>query len=230
MHPVSPSSLKLHVQCPALYRARYVDKVYRPESNRFLERGIRVHGLLEKELGRIMPAWDGEERVRRNAAPVLERAWRLEAMGYKMLVEHDATVAWDGGLGTWDECALRCRLDLLLFNREHRVIIDWKTGRTPGDADLQLALNALCLYPVLGPGRYETFFVYVDSGRSERYVVDVDLPEFRPDSLTRELAAESALRRTLCRLLDLWEAYERDDFPARPGDGCRWCGWRGCGR
>jgi RecB family exonuclease len=232
MNPVSPSSLKLYLQCPALYKARYITREYRPGTNRYLERGIRVHKLIEDELNGLSPDWAAEPAVRRNVAPLLERIARLRDQGFEARAELEAALDAAGGrVGWWDPAVLRSKIDLLLYHpgRDRRMIIDWKTGHTPGDPDVQLAINALCLYPDLGPGHYDAFFVYVDSGRETRHAFDLALPEFRPGGLTPELARGSGAAYALGRFLELLDAHGRDDFPATPNDRCRWCEWRGCG-
>jgi RecB family exonuclease len=227
-HPVSPTSLKMFLQCPALYRARYIDKLFQPQSNRFLERGIRVHSLMEDEIAGKAPDWGAEVAVYRNVGPILDTVERCRDEGYQVLAELEAAVT-DGGLkADWwgDDVLYRSKIDLLMVNRERgkRIIMDWKTGKTPGDPLIQLGFNAMCLFPELDRAVYDVFFVYVDQGRSEHFRVmgafsDAVLLDERGDrtaSLSPHLKAIAA-------------AYDSEEFPATCNDKCRWCEWKGCG-
>lgn len=229
MNPISPTSLKLYLQCPALYRARYVDKLYAPESNRFLERGIRVHKLLEDEVAGRSPDWSEERAVYRNVKPVLDAIDAFRKEGFGAETELDAAVNGMGeAVGWWDESAVyRSKIDLLLANRrlDRRVIVDWKTGKTPGDPLIQLAFNAMCLYPHFGSKEYDVLFVYVDQGRSEHFKVRGGLGN-------GWLVGEDGLAvdGLAYRLTQVESAHGTGNFPATPNERCRWCEWKGCGK
>ncbi|MDR1038075.1 MAG: PD-(D/E)XK nuclease family protein [Deltaproteobacteria bacterium] len=235
MNPISPSSLSLYLKCPALYRARYIDKEYAPFPNRLMMRGSRVHKLLEQELSGLGPEWGGETDVLANARPVIEQAEKLARAGFEMLVEHSVASDGKGTRTKWGGKAtlVRSRIDLLLADRKSgkAVIVDWKTGTMQGDPLVQLAFNAMCLSPDFRGGTLdaEAHFVYVDSGRVDTFRVRGEPFDGRVLSASGAGGADAPARGPLKpHLLRLLAAHESGSFPAARGDRCASCDWKGC--
>ncbi|MDR1312269.1 MAG: PD-(D/E)XK nuclease family protein [Deltaproteobacteria bacterium] len=227
-HVESPTSLKLFLQCPALYKAQYVDRVYKSESNRYLERGIRVHELMERSVKGEAVDWSDEPGVKRNVAPILEALKRYADEGFEIIAETQAAVDKDGNaVDWWDDSAIyRSKIDLLMVDRERdiRVIMDWKTGKTPGEPLYQLGFNAMCLYPLFGAARFRVAFVYVDADRAEWFSV---IGGWNNAWLTDE--SGKTMEELARSLAQVNSAYDSRNFPATPNDKCRWCGWKKCG-
>jgi putative RecB family exonuclease len=232
--------------CPLLYKLRVIDRLPEPPSPA-AARGTMVHAVLERlfdlparertlaaaaEL--LDPAWDrlveDEPALADLVAaddPAAREAWLEQARellaGYFMLEdprrlepaerEHRVEVVVDG-------LALRGYVDRLdeAPTGELRVV-DYKTGRIPGEAFeakalFQMKFYALVLWRSRGRVPKELRLVYV----GER-----DMLRYAPDE--RELAAFER------KLLALWQAIERatvtGDWRPRPGRVCEWCAHRG---
>ncbi|MDR1035444.1 MAG: PD-(D/E)XK nuclease family protein [Deltaproteobacteria bacterium] len=234
---LSPTGLKMFLQCPALFRARYVDKLFRPESNRWMERGTRVHSLIEGELIGKEPDWTEERAVFGNMKSVFEVVDRFRDEGYQMYAEYESAMSReDGKVDWWDESArYRSKLDLLLVHpeRHHAVIVDWKTGKTPGDPFVQLAFNAMCVCPEVHENFFDAFFVYVDQGRAEHYKLSAIRGNawVTDDKWKKQIVVNHPDEKYGVRyfLEKVDAACAEDDFPATPNDKCRWCDWKGCG-
>ena len=155
----------------------------------------------------------------------------MRAAGAELHVEVPCATDGLGGPAMFfdnDRAFLRCKIDAMLC-REGRppVIIDWKTGKQGrDDPAVQLAINCLCAAGSQGPGEYEVFFVYVDTGATERYRMEVDVDRIL--GLDPELMRRSSMRGTLELIGRMREAHERGDFPYSRGDHCRWCDWAAC--
>jgi hypothetical protein len=234
VNPISPSSLSLFLKCPALYRARYIDRVYAPIPNRYMIRGGRVHKLLELELGGTCPDWGGEKKALANAMPVIQTAEKLRREGYEMHVELSLASDGKGARTGWGGKAamVRSRIDLLLIDRLSRkaVIVDWKTGTMPGDPLVQLAFNAMCLWPDFGGEALEAeaHFVYVDSGRVDTFRVRGEA--FNGRVLSGSGGGAGSLKRGTLKphMQRLLAAHDKGVFPASPDAKCASCDWNGC--
>jgi hypothetical protein len=168
--------------------------------------------------------WRGEEKAEANTAKLRKALLRLEDAGARLWLERDcATDGLGGAVDFFADPYLRCRVDAVLF-REGKppLIIDWKTGRRGAD-DVQLAISALCVAASSrGPGPYELSYVYVDTGATELYRLEVDVEKVK--GLEPELRSRSSLASTLEKIAALEEAESRGDFPRNPGRHCDWCG------
>jgi hypothetical protein len=238
MMPISATSLKLYMQCPALYKARYIDKAFTPKSNQYLERGLAIHKKMEQALKGVPVDWTGEEHVQRVAAPIIEKIFALVNAGFRLEVECEAATNGLGAVsGWWDgNTFLRAKIDCLLWDpgRQKYMVIDWKTGKTEPD-ETQLSVNVLCLGPrfdlYVDVGRtkyleYDMFYYYLDMDTCKQYkmVCDVGAPKV----LTSKDRHRSVHKNTLNAINNLSVAHTTDKFPFTKGSGCRFCEWRGC--
>jgi hypothetical protein len=238
MMPVSATSLKLFMQCPALYKARYIDKSFTPKSNHYLERGLAVHKRMERALTGQEVDWTGEEYVQRVAAPIIEKIFALKDAGFTVLAEYEAAT---NGLGKqsgwWDkDTYIRAKIDCLIFDPEyqHCMVIDWKTGKTEPD-EVQLSLNTLCLGPILNMyvdkkrtqhKEFNLFYYYLDKDTCKHYKMVCDVAA--PKTLGSKDRLRSVHKKALQAIASLFTAHMDGSFPYLKGDGCRFCEWRGC--
>jgi CRISPR/Cas system-associated exonuclease Cas4 (RecB family) len=154
------SSISLYGQCPALYKAKYIDKCIVEETTPAMEYGRMIHEKLEQALNNRVPnPPDG--------CKVPQRLWEL-------LVEHNAqtevklAIDSEGNpTGFFDKAAvLRGAADVLVG----RVMVDWKTGNPrfvdPFQAEVYAAL--------LGYREWELnfLFAYTKTGDLKLFKLD----------------------------------------------------------
>jgi hypothetical protein len=209
--------MAMFVGCPRRYKAKYVTKEIKFVTSPALERGSKIHTLMERHCrGHDPVGWPLEEsECEASAKKFLETLAPAEKRASGWLVGVERELAIDDNfqaVGFWDPNAiLRCKVDLMMIppDKSKVLLVDWKTGKTPGSFQ-QLIINALCLVPEYGYTRnYVGAFVYLDKGDLE--LRDIDLK----DRTHRD--------KVLGLLKIIKEAGESDDFPAVEGDGCRWC-------
>ncbi len=239
---LSPSRAGDFMQCPLLYRFRVVDRI--PEQpSPAATRGTVVHAVLERlfdlpaeqrtpQAARALlgPAWSqmveqmpelaemvgsdlGQTQTWLESAGALLDRWfaledptRLEPAERELYVE----TTLDGGL------VLRGYVDRLDVNAAGLMrVVDYKTGRAPGElfearALFQMKFYALVLWRLRGQVPALLQLVYLGSGEVLRY---------QPDEADL-LAVERKCRA-------LWAAIERaartGDWRPSPGRLCDWC-------
>lgn len=237
---LSPSRASDFKTCPLLYRLRAVDRLPEPPSAPAV-RGTLVHAVLEDMFGRpaegrtlesagarIAPLWDALVQARPELVDLvaegelsgwfesaqallrtyfgLEDPTRLEPQACELRIEVDLP----------DGVPLRGFIDRLDVSPDGRIrVVDYKTGRSPGesyttDVLFQLKFYALMLFRLRGviPARLRLV-----------YLGDNQLLEYSPEQ--DELVAFER------QVVALWRAIERAtenrNFPPRPGRLCNWC-------
>ncbi|WP_336921213.1 RecB family exonuclease [Aquipuribacter sp. SD81] len=242
---LSPSRAGDFKQCPLLFRFRTVDRLPQQPSGPAL-RGTVVHRALEL-LFEVPAPRRTPDHARSLLAPALDELAAEDPAVAALVGEGDARTAWLAEAGRlvdrWfeledprrlepaarelyvehrvaDDLVLRGVVDRVDVAPDGRVrVVDYKTGRAPGEAFEQRALFQMKFYALLlwrTRGRVPTRvqLVYV-GGQGETLPLDVD-----------EHMLE-AFERTL---LVLWRAIrtaaETGDWQARPGRVCSWCDHR----
>jgi putative RecB family exonuclease len=242
---LSPSRAADFMQCPLLYRFRVVDQLPEAPSSAavrgtvvhaVLERlfdlpaGERTHqaaaGLLAPEWGRVLAerpevgtlfgsdeaalaAWLASASELLGRWFALEDPTRLEPAERELYVEHTL----ESGL------TLRGYVDRLDVAPDGRLrVVDYKTGRAPGEAFeakalFQMKFYALVLWRLRGRLPSVLQLVYLGSGEVLRY---------EPD--------EADLLATERKVTALWEAITRaattGDWRPSPSRLCDWCDHR----
>jgi putative RecB family exonuclease len=237
---LSPSRASDFVQCPLLYRFRVIDKLPEPPSPAAL-RGTLVHKVLERlfdlpapertpQAARdlLEPQWErvreeepavaelfadgGEQPWLSSAADLLDRWFtledptRLEPAERELLVEVDL----EAGL------RLRGYVDRLDVAPTGAVrVVDYKTGRSPGEgfeakALFQMRFYALVLWRLRGVVPAMLQLVYLGDGQ-----------------VLRLTPTEEDLLATERKVLALWQAIARatetGDWRPRKSRLCDWC-------
>ena len=238
---LSPSRAGDFMTCPLLFRFRTIDRLAEKPSSA-ATRGTVVHAVLERlfdlpaaqrtvetAAGLLTPEWERLREVEPEVAELFGdddelQAWldsardlldayfaledprRLEPAERETRVE----VVLDGGLrlrGIVDRIDEAPSGDLR--------VVDYKTGRAPGEAFEGKALFQMKFYALV---------LWRTRGRIPRllqlmYLGDREMLRYSPD--------ESDLRATERKLLALWQAIERAtqlrDFRPRPSKLCDWC-------
>ena len=237
---LSPSRASDFVQCPLLYRLRVIDKLPEPPSPAAV-RGTVVHAVLERlfdlpaaqrtpaaaaEL--LAPQWQelresepelaelfddaAEQEWLTSAAALIERWFsledptRLEPAERELLVEVDL----ESGL------RLRGYVDRLDVSPAGDLrVVDYKTGRSPGEgfeakALFQMRFYALVLWRLRGIVPAMLQLVYLGDGQVLRYSPS------EPELLATERKVE-ALWQAIAR------ATETGDWRPRRSKLCSWC-------
>jgi hypothetical protein len=228
---MSPTSLKCFQDCPEKYRAQYVARLFKPKEGPAMARGSAIHKAMEYELKGLANCWPkGEATAYENTRAIVQDIADLKAEGWT--VETELSLATDGRGQSVDffnnAGYARCKVDALLISPRQEVltVLDWKTGKTPGNAD-QLAINALCLAPRFGLGTYQVAFVYVDLGRTDWDTVRVDVGA--PMDLTPGEIAASSIGQTIMAIRDARLACASGKFvPTPSSQACRWCEHPSC--
>lgn len=238
---LSPSRAGDFMQCPLLYRFRTVDRI--PERpSREAVRGTVVHQVLEdlfdlppaertldRATAMLPAAWDlvreQDEAVAaqlfetadeaeawlRTAEPLLESYFRLEDPTRLQPAERELRVEVE-----LDGLVLRGYVDRLDRNAAGDTrVVDYKTGRSPGEgfeqkALFQMRFYALVLWRATGTVPRVLQLLYLGNGQVLRY---------EPD--------ESDLVATERKVKALWaaiqRAHETGDWRPSPSKLCDWC-------
>jgi hypothetical protein len=226
----------MFLECPRKYHAKYIGRALPFEESPALVRGGKIHGLMEEEVRGNAPGWpESELPVREWACGVL-RALRLKELkgrGWEVTPELECAASRTGGPSDWNgkDAFVRSRIDLCMASpdRGRVTVIDWKTGKTDGDA-LQLQMNVLSLARLRRPGQiYTLMFINLDKRRIETAEYgppDVAFP-VEPTPEAKAMAARSPFRKAWEGLIACIEAHRSGEFPRNEGPGCRWCGIAG---
>jgi CRISPR/Cas system-associated exonuclease Cas4 (RecB family) len=201
-------------QCPKRTKLRKVDKLPDP-SGPAAERGTHFHKQVELYLTKGLPLTNHGAYV----PPKLDAFVPLldKLRGYDLGVERQ--VAFDRSWRQVDffgeEAWGRMVWDVSWYDAPVARIIDWKTGKPrPGEHGIQLELYsaaAMLLHP-----------------EAERVVATDEYLDIGPQGRL----SHTMMRGEEVSVLDRWrrlaEMMENDTlFPARPGQHCRWCAFRG---
>lgn len=238
---LSPSRLSSFTSCGLQFRFSAIDRLPEPPTIA-ATRGTLVHAALEElftlpatervpaagaacldaavERLRTDPDWTGlgldaagEERLRREAAALVDKYFRLEdptavhPVGLELKLEVEV-----GGV------RLRGIIDRLDLVDGELVVTDYKTGRAPGEGYARQRMTGVHVYSLM----CEQWF-----GRRPVRVQLLHLAE--PVKIVAE-PSEQSTRGLSRRLEAVWHAVEtaceREDFRPRPSPRCDWCAFQ----
>jgi putative RecB family exonuclease len=239
---LSPSAISAFKSCPLAFRLSYLERIPQPPSVP-ATRGTLVHAALE----RLMLA-PGPERTPERARACLAEAAAAyadhpEMAGLELGPDEtaamldDAAQLLDGYFALEDPTRVRpiglelrmraqvgrVRLSGVIDRLEldgdgELVVTDYKTGAAPSERREQQTLAPLHLYATL-----------VEQVIGHRPVRVQLLYLAGPEAIRADTDARAAAA-TIARAEALWSAIgrarARDDFRARPGPLCEWCGYR----
>lgn len=224
----SPSNLKTFVQCPAKFKAMNIDKTVPYVQSEQAKRGEQLHALMETAINH---GWEAVQWTDAKSQPHAHKFTGiirgLMDNGYE--VHTEVGVATDGyghGLDYWAKAPqnfLRCRIDVLLLNKEkgNAIIFDHKTGKKYGADALQLQANAVCVRDTYGISKFITIFDYLDSGDMVKETIDVsgvDLRETDPLKF-----ASSPCLELLNAVSDAQRALSMNKFIPTKNRFCSYC-------
>jgi len=195
----SYTALKMHMQCPALFHAKYIARTAKQETSPAMDRGNRIHADLERAIKQP------------GTAPPSEPYWTppgLTDLLHAAGAQAEIGMGVDANGASCDPFApdvlLRGWMDVRAEDANGTLICDWKTGKYRPDmlqadvyATLERAKHGRDDYPV-------TFtWIYVDERR---------IHPTRPDRYAAD------------RVYDAMDRIERDqEYRPTQNFGCRWC-------
>ena len=240
---LSPTRVTSFTDCPLAFRLRAIDHLPEPASPH-TTKGSLVHRVLE----RLVWGHRSSERTPQVATMELERAWdelqedpeylelaldegeaaafladaaqlvtnyfaledptRVEAVGVELRLEAE-----------FDGLRLRGVIDRLDLNATgDLVVIDYKTGRAPGERYEKAKLTGVHLYALLCEQTLG------------KVPAEVRLLHLREPLSITAMPSTQTLRGQRVRTLAVWRAIERacerDDFQPRPSPLCEYCGFQ----
>ena len=238
---LSPSRASDFLGCPLRYRYRTVDRLPEP-ADPVAARGTLVHAVLEdlfdlpagdrtleRAVASVPASWDRLREQDERLSTLFgaeddERAWLtsahrllesyfaledprwLEPDGREVRVDHQLEAG--PGLG-----GIVDRIDVAPDGRVR--IVDYKTGRSPGERYEDKALFQMRFYALVvwrSRGVLPTLLQLL-------YLGDRTVLSYEPT--VEDLEATERKLGALWEAIDL--ALRTGDFPARPGPLCRWC-------
>src|SRR5579859_433025 len=203
----SYSKLKNFETCPKRHWHVDVQKDVKEEDSEQLQYGNFIHKVFADRIGKGVPA---PEMHRSLVEP-----WSLRVLATPgdVEVEQKLAITQDFAPCTYFDRAAWYRGvgDVVKVSGPVALVIDWKTGKIVEDS-VQLALMAACVFahkPTVQRVRSE--FVWL-----------------KEDATTSEIFSRQSLVQVWSslwpRIEALKQAYEKDEYPARPGRLCRkWC-------
>lgn len=201
-------------QCPAMYYAKNVSKKWKDFPNDAMERGRKMHKLLEDSI-----KYDLELPAElQHMEPAIKSIVGMRAAGAAVYPEMKFGVSKQyGKVEFFDGERLRVRLVLDVFVKDDNklLIIDWKTGKAKTehkeDAEFYGALAHICF----GPTSTSVMYSYIDAPEAT-FMVDCG-------AQATEVAAT------------WWKKFDYADRiiaggnpPVEPCNACSWCGAYEC--
>ena len=223
---MSPSNLKTFRDCPRKFQAKYITKEVKFVQTPAAARGEQLHTLMESA---VKHGWESiqwpEPANIEHARGFIQTIWNLKASGWSVKAELEAATDGLGNVtGWWDKPPqnfIRSKIDVCATHpdKDYAIIIDWKTGKVYDTDLIQLAVNALCLYPITGKTKYQAMFAYLDSGTVRDASLEIDI--LHP--ATYELKDNSPLYDVMQTIRNLKQAYDEDKWPMVKNKFCHWC-------
>lgn len=230
---LSPSALKKFQTCPRQFEATYITKEIPYSQSPQAARGDSLHKLMEQAIlkGWLSIDWPEPDNMQ-HAKAFVEAVDRLRANDWTVCVEESIAISRDKQARGWHDRPplgfMRCRVDVYAVHphKDYVIIIDWKTGKKWATDKIQLAVNALCLYPVTGRTDYRAMFAYIDSGEVVEHSCAV--PPVAFDAIGDSEGVHPDVRAVYDLVWDLEGMMRTGVWSARPNNLCRFCGLHSC--
>ncbi|MCL5047505.1 MAG: PD-(D/E)XK nuclease family protein [Firmicutes bacterium] len=234
---LSPSKMDRFTSCPLSFRYTYIDKIPEPLTQ------AQVKGTLTHKVLELLYAKEPELRTEEVAIEILDSVVSQESSSLEEVTgdeqEAESLVLEIGSLlhsyfVIEDPSAIHCRateLDITgeiagfklrgiidrldLTEKNDLAIVDYKTGKAPGESFEKSKLNAVSIYALLcelqfGQRPVEMRLVYL-----KNRISIIKLPTEQVMRATKSKIAAVAMA--------IQKACENDDFRARPSRLCPYC-------
>jgi RecB family exonuclease len=202
----SYSSIKLFENCPLRYYRQRIKKDVVDTGGEASQHGERIHAFLEhrlkgtdlpQEAAHYEPLCKSVERMAQNGELHIEQEL--------VLTENLTPTGW------WDSDAwLRSKLDVLVIVEDTAVVMDWKTGKRKAD-QFQMQMFAA-----------QVFKHYPEVQRVKTSLVWLKTMEMDTEMYNR-LSMNAIWAEVMKRIQRIHDAYEHDNWPARPSGLCGYC-------
>lgn len=225
---LSPSRLSTFLDCGLLYKFKYVDKLG-DTSGQAAVNGTAIHEALEylyqEEAGqrtlsrslvflaRVIEDWPKVTAFVPEPETCQERVWNLFDLEDPTTVNAQRT-EMDMLLPWYDDNELRGIIDRVDVEGNDYVIVDYKSGKAPGEKYMDAKLLGVKFYAMMGlkafgklPSQVRLLFL----GTPQTVSVDVT-PAMARGIENKAIAAVDAI--------------ERGDFKAKLGQGCTFCNFK----
>lgn len=202
----SYSAIVQFENCPLRYYRQRIIKDVKDEGGEASIYGDRIHKLLEDRLRGAAIDVEIEKYE-----PLCLSVEKLARKG-ELLIEHEMVLTENLTPTTWwaSDAWLRSKLDILVINGNDAVVMDWKTGkRKPDFFQMELfAAQVFKHFPQVQ--RVTASLVWLKTMEMDREVYNrIDINPIW-----------AGIMRRIQRIHD---AYEHENWPARPSGLCRYC-------
>jgi RecB family exonuclease len=202
----SYSSIKLFESCPLRYYRQRITKEVADEGTEVSKYGERIHALLEARL----KGADIDPEVAQYE-PLCAAVEKLASQG-QLFIEHELALTENLTPTNWrdPDAWLRSKLDILVVTGDEAVVMDWKTGKRRTD-QFQMQLFAA-----------QVFKHFPEVQRVKTVLVWLKTMEMDTNTYERS-EVNTIWAEIMRRIRRIYDAYEHDNWPARPSGLCRYC-------
>lgn len=158
MNNYSPNMLKIFEQCQQKFFLKYVERISLPQSSQIFEKGKKIHALANYflngfDVSKMEKTLNADEKL----------TWEtLKSNKYFKLQVINTEYSLTGKV---DKYWINGRLDALVADKKDYIIMDYKTGQIPQNAqdDFQTVVYLLCADKLLAKkGGYDSLkFIYL---------------------------------------------------------------------
>lgn len=221
----SHTKISDYLQCPAKFYEKYIKKSTKHTSSEAMEKGNRVHKILELAVNAPDGVAHNVVDIEANRLmPIIPLLNRLKDLGAAAELELGVKRDWTP-CSFWDKEAWgRCKIDILAADKQGRgIIVDWKTGATK-NLKYQTE-NELKLHAVIAHAHFPELKVI-----SGRYYYTQGFqfhpaPPDKPYIFTNLIAERYKINELMGRIE---YAVENDKCGTRKGPLCPWCEVKTC--
>lgn len=158
LNTYSPNMLKTFEECPKKFFFKYIEKISLPQRSTIFEKGKKIHALANyylngENIAKMEKVLTADEKITWESLKS-NKYFKLNVHNTEYNLSCKIDKYWIGG-----------RFDALVFNDKNYIILDYKTGYLPKDAeqDFQTITYLLCGGKYLqAKGGYDSLeFVYL---------------------------------------------------------------------
>lgn len=230
---LSPTAVKTFIQCPRKYQATYVTKEITRTQNAAAARGEKLHSCMEQAIKKGWHTITWPDPVNEKTAQSFVTAINdLRLNGWVVATEFEAAIGRNNEIRTWWDPApinfIRSKIDVCATHpdKDYAIVVDWKTGKRYDTDTVQLAINAMCLYPITKRTTYKMMFAYLDDSGVVEHSCTIPTTTFDDYVNVQDLHAD--VRTVYDTIKSMEDAEEKDHWPCKKNKFCRWCDVANC--
>jgi CRISPR/Cas system-associated exonuclease Cas4 (RecB family) len=160
--PYSYSKISSFYSCPFKFKLSYVDGIWLKSENKALEKGVRVHEIIEHWTPKMknLPSFnyvllDSKESQKEVEGIALNFCNSDLGQRYLMnpgVIGHEIHMGLDKRLNPCNyhlnSSMLRGKIDFLIKDKNKLIVVDWKTGKVPNQ--MYMSNDQVMLYAIWG--------------------------------------------------------------------------------